>query len=365
MVFVGLDIEEDPHYGGIYRAALQQPPVLETLVGIGSRVPRTFGKFNRLGEGLAYDGRFVAFWGAWGATTKTLWLDCPTEGNQLRIAFCLDQVGDDFPVEVPAHQGIFVLDTETGVRWMVARTGPRFDDFLYWNFSGRVPGDEEEEDGEPARWRFAAFVALSALSDGRVAVVFKARRGKLDPIEHDYLDPRDGIYLREGPGNSPVEVVVDTSTPGPVLDAEAPLDSLVTEMGIERDGFRDGWLAISAKMAVAGATEEEGMAGIYLTRAPSGGGPPEFTSPEPGATLTGPSQLFRWTANGTRVIEWWLFAGSRPGARDYFDSGSLGVATFVNVVGLPADGSAVHVRLWYRSGPDWEFVDAQYVAGGP
>ena len=40
--------------------------------------------FNRLGEGVSFDGRFVAFWGAWGAETKTLVLQCPTEGNQDR-----------------------------------------------------------------------------------------------------------------------------------------------------------------------------------------------------------------------------------------------------------------------------------------
>jgi hypothetical protein len=372
MVFVGLDVEEDPHYGGIYRAALQQPPVLETLVGIGSRVPRTFGRFNRLGEGLAYDGRFVAFWGAWGAKTRTLWLDCPTEGNQPRTAFCLEEVGDNFPVEVPAQQGIFVLDTETGKRWMVARTGPMFSDFVYWNFSGRVPGDEEEEDGEPARWRAASFVALSALPDGRVAVAFKARRGRLDPVEHDYVDPRDGIYLREGPGNAPIQVVVDTNTPGPILDAEAPLGSFVTEMGIERDGFRDGWLAISAKMEVPvppeteeGEEEEEGMSGIYLTRAPSGDGPPSITSPVPGASLTGSTELFRFTTNGATVNEWILYAGSRPGGKDYFESGSLGTVPFATVTGLPTDGSAVKVRLWYRTGAHWHRVDAQYVAAMP
>jgi len=40
----------------------------------------------------------------------------------------------------------------------------------------------------------------------------------------------------------------------------------VTEMGIERDGFRGRWLAIVAGMG----TEEAGWAGIYVTAVPEG-----------------------------------------------------------------------------------------------
>ena len=43
----------------------------------------------------------------------------------------------------------------------------------------------------------------------------------------------------------------------------------MTEVGLEREGLRGNWLAISAKMAVEGSTEEEdGMAGVYITRVP-------------------------------------------------------------------------------------------------
>ena len=268
-------------------------------------------------------------------------------------------------MEVPARQGIFVLDTETGHLFLVARTGWTFSDFVFWNFSGRVPGGEDEEDGEMARWRSSSFVAVSRLSDDRVAVAFKARRGRLDPANHDYVDPLDGIYLRDGFAEGPFEIVVDTRTSGLVLDADAPVDSVVTEVGLERDGFRGDFLAVSASMTVPGASEEEGMAGIYLTRVGARGGIPSIATPPPSATLAGESQLFRWTTNGARVIEWWLFVGSRLGARDYFDSGSLGVVTFAKVSGLPTDGSAVYVRLWYRSGPDWEHLDATYRAQGP
>ena len=44
--------------------------------------------FNGLGEGGAFDGRYVGFWGAWGTETRTVRLYCPTEGNKDRIAYC-------------------------------------------------------------------------------------------------------------------------------------------------------------------------------------------------------------------------------------------------------------------------------------
>ncbi len=41
----------------------------------------------------------------------------------------------------------------------------------------------------------------------------------------------------------------------------------IVSLGIERDGFRNGRLAIAASMA----TEEEGWAGIYIARVPEPG----------------------------------------------------------------------------------------------
>jgi hypothetical protein len=56
---------------------------------------------------------------------------------------------------------------------------------------------------------------------------------------------------------------------GIMLDPEAIDDSgalplPVTEMGLERDGFRGNSLVINASMG----TEETGWAGIYLTEVP-------------------------------------------------------------------------------------------------
>ncbi len=88
---------------------------------------------------------------------------------------------------VPVHQGIFVHDTNTGQTLAVAKTGSGFDEFLFWNYSGKTPctggGHSEEgaeDDGEPARWRSSAFVAVSTRGSGATFnAAFKARKGEL------------------------------------------------------------------------------------------------------------------------------------------------------------------------------------------
>jgi hypothetical protein len=266
MVFAGYDNEDAPTYGGIYQAALESNPVLKTLVGIGMEVPGEPGQtFTGFGEGLAYDGRYVAFWGSWGTEKKLLWLDCPTDGNKDLLAYCQEFVGDNFPVEVPVNQGIFVHDTVTGRTWMVARTGANFDDFLFWTFSGRPPGtgSGDESDGELPRWRSSAYLALSSALEGGVMVAFKARTGEVDPVEHSYVNPVDGIYLGNEGG---VSTLLDTTMDGQAIDPEAPVGSVVTALGIEREGFRGTYLGVSATMTVLATSETEeveSLAGIY------------------------------------------------------------------------------------------------------
>lgn len=285
-VFAGFDDEAAPTLGGIYLAPLTgtRPP-LTPLVEIGRRVPGEAAVFNRLGEGVSFDGRYVAFWGAWGSETTTLILRCPTEGNAERIAYCLEQHPDGFTTTVPVHQGVFVHDTLTRRTFPVAKAPEQFADFVYWNFSGRVPdtgggGDDAEEPGEAARWRSASFVAVSGLVDRALPApaslapgfhaAFKARTGEV--VDGAYVEPVDGIYLRRGPGLAPLATLVETGMPGTALDpaavdAETGAVLPITEMGIERDGFRGRSIVINARMG----TEEEGWAGIYLTRVPEPG----------------------------------------------------------------------------------------------
>ena len=84
------------------------------------------------------------------------------------------------------------------------------------------------------------------------------------------MDPVDGIYLSRGPGQGQaVEVVLDTTMDGQSLDSEAPVDSTITELGLEREGLRGEWLVVNAKMGVEGGEEEDDMAGVYVTRVPT------------------------------------------------------------------------------------------------
>ena len=266
VVFAGFDNEETPTYGGIYLAPLTPGPTLQKLVGIGDAVPgEANATFNKFGEGLSFDGRYVSFWGAWGNETKTLWLDCPKDGNAALLAYCAEFVGDNFPVQVPVNQGIFVVDTTTGLVSRVARTGENFSDFLFWTFSGKPPGvgGSDESDGEVPRWRSSAFSALSQDLKGEFLVAFKSRTGTLDPVENTYINPVDGIYMGNG---AQVDAMLDTNMLGQSLDAAAPVGSKISALGIERESFRGSWFTVTATMLEP--VSSESLAGIYLTRFP-------------------------------------------------------------------------------------------------
>ena len=169
----------------------------------------------------------------------------------------------------PGASGIFVYDTDRADRaW--PKTPNDFDDFVYWNFSGRTPGTGEgDNDGELARWR-------SAELRGR----FRAGRRVLSLFDADLprrLQGQDrrggnGAYgirstasTRKPPWKAQIVTVVKTGMDGTLIDPEPVFETTslpVTEMGLERDGFRGNSLAINVGMG----TEEAGWAGIYLTK---------------------------------------------------------------------------------------------------
>jgi hypothetical protein len=272
VVFTGLDNEEAPTAGGIYMGKVGTDRSLTTLVAIGDTVPGvtngTGNKLNLIGEGLSFDGRYMSFWGAWGTEKRTVTLNCPADGNVAVRNFCalqtpLKEPGLDPTVpgnhtgvttrEVSVHQGIFQKDTLTGALKLVAQTGPEYEDFLFWNYSGNAGQDgnvvTEEEEG--ARWRSTAFIA----SDGQ-KVVFKAQ--ETDNVFGLYLD-RD-----VSDANDPYALLTSEMF-GEVLDSAATGLS-ITALGIERDSFRNGWLVINASMEGTINGEDLGWAGVYLTQ---------------------------------------------------------------------------------------------------
>ena len=263
MYFVGSDDEDNPSLGGIYRAKMRDKEAqrLTTLVGVGDQVPGEAPGtgFRKFGEALSVspDGGYVSFWGTWGteATEKTLL--CPEDGNADLIAYCNENYPGGQVVSIPVHQGIFIYDVTGGKLHAIAKTGQDgMEDFLYWVFSGSPPGvgGNEEDTREPPRWRSSAFTAASFTEKRNYAVAFKGTQAGLP-----------GIFLKVG--SASLLTVARVGDPGQSIDPAAPAGSLVTAIGIERDGFRGSNLAITASMLYETSDESLGWAGIYLTKA--------------------------------------------------------------------------------------------------
>ncbi|RFF28733.1 MULTISPECIES: hypothetical protein [unclassified Wenzhouxiangella] len=86
----------------------------------------------------------------------------------------------------------------------------------------------------------------------------------------------DGIYLREDFNSpAPLKTVAEVATtPGQLLDPDAPADSRVSSVAIERDGFRNGRIAIAASMLYIDPIdpeETESWAGLYTAEVPVDG----------------------------------------------------------------------------------------------
>jgi hypothetical protein len=195
-VFAGYDNEQTPTKGGIYRARLgKKPIVLETVVKIGDRVPGATGqKFRRFGEAISVssNGRHVLFWGGWG-TDRPVTLICPAEGNAAMREACnkAEPTGT-----VPKYQGFFLRDMQSRTTIVIAKTGDVVDgrtikDFVYWNFSGRVPGkghggeEDPEETLEMARWRSTSFAAVSGSGAPGMTVIKASFEDNNDVLENE------------------------------------------------------------------------------------------------------------------------------------------------------------------------------------
>ena len=170
--------------------------------------------FNKFGEALSVgsDGRYVAYWGAWGTGTTPKTLYCPQDGEANVIAYCL-QYANGTVVNVPVHQGIFVIDTRNNTNTAIAKTGQYgMQDFVYWVFSGQPPGTGggDEGDGEPPRWRSSAFAALSGKFPYGVRIAYKANRSGVD-----------GIYMYRNKW-APFVTVAEIGASGTAIDPLAP-----------------------------------------------------------------------------------------------------------------------------------------------
>lgn len=276
VVFVGLDNEGAPTMGGIYMAPVADKPALTPLVTIGQLIPNKLGTaldgtstFTQIGEALAFDGRYVAFWGAWGQDFAThggmhaIQLPCPTDGSKALQAACMagsDKDSNGNPTGltteyVPDNQGIFLVDSQHPTNiWMVAQgydsgtsgqAGIPFNGFMYWTYSGSPQGG----DAEPPHWRSSAFAAV----DGSRGVIFKGSPTAAS-VSGIY-----GVPFASGALGAVFKVIA-TGDPMTTLDAAAPAGP-ITSVAIEREGLRNGWLTLTASSA--------DWAGAYVTYFPS------------------------------------------------------------------------------------------------
>ncbi|MBI5687758.1 MAG: leucine-rich repeat protein [Verrucomicrobia bacterium] len=85
----------------------------------------------------------------------------------------------------------------------------------------------------------------------------------------------------------------------------------------------------------------------------------QMTSPVNGATLSGASTTFSWSA-GTGVSQYAMWAGSTPGSHDLY-AAALGTNR-TQTLTLPVDGGPVYVRVWSCISNEWKFNDYFYTA---
>jgi len=89
---------------------------------------------------------------------------------------------------------------------------------------------------------------------------------------------------------------------------------------------------------------------------------PQMVNPSPYSTISGIAQKFSWDSGGADVERYWLYVGTAPGLGDIANSDELGKNTEFDVIGMPADGSTVYVRLWYSISSQWFYADSNYTS---
>ena len=153
-------------------------------------------------------------------------------------------------------------------------------------------------------------------------------------------------------------------------------------VGTSQAGDQFGWsVAVSGDTVVVGAYLEdsatfgvnsaanEGAAdsgAAYIFSLPGGGivggSKAVMTSPAAGATLSGASVTFTWSAV-SGAVAYWLDVGSAQGQANLFGQ-NVGLATSQTVNGIPTDGSPIYVNLWTLLDGAWQYNLYAYKAGG-
>ena len=111
-----------------------------------------------------------------------------------------------------------------------------------------------------------------------------------------------------------------------------------------------------SSISTSGAT----MTFDFTASGGSGGTPAAMTSPTNGATLSGSSQTFQWSA-GTNVTQYRLWVGTVLGSTDLYNQ-STGTTQQATVTGLPTNGGTIYVRLNSLIDNAWQYNTYTYTA---
>ena len=271
VVFAGYDNEAKPTLGGIYRAQTgqQADQARESRLRRRPGARRGGQKFKTFGEAvsLSSNGRHVLFWGTWGTETYDVRVFCPNEGNAAVRAYCQKVTGiGGMVMKVPVHQGFFVSDMQLGTIVPIAKTGSDgLKDFIYWNFSGRAPGHGRWRGGTARTSRNRLAGARRRLARCPQPASRACRRSRRAPSTARTASTSATSCHRSWAN---IVTLLETGMPGSRRGSRRPRSEPTSRrVGIERDGFRGQWLAVTVGMAAEGGSEEEsGWAGVYTAR---------------------------------------------------------------------------------------------------
>lgn len=277
VVFVGYDKKTAPTMGGIMMAPVSALPTITSLVKIGDLVPgSTTDTFTQFADPVAFDGRYVVFWGAWGTDMISKTLSCSDIQDPAMSSFCSTTVypTGSTTVQVPAHQGIFLYDTQAeGAPIALAVTGSGFNNFAYYTFVGSLPEEgaptdvggggqgggggetETEVPLEAPGFVLTPNVAVAGQSGSNYTAVFKGNTGSVD-----------GIYMATGSGLEAapaLTTVLDTTMAGSKVDYNAPDTTQIKSLDLEHVGMSGTWLTIGSSLYDS-ATQST-LPGLYYT----------------------------------------------------------------------------------------------------
>ncbi|MGD0497240.1 MAG: SBBP repeat-containing protein [Bryobacteraceae bacterium] len=102
----------------------------------------------------------------------------------------------------------------------------------------------------------------------------------------------------------------------------------------------------------------------YKAAAPApAAGAPALLSPASGSTLAVSTVMFQWSA-ASGASEYWLNLSKVAAGGTELFNGSVGTSVTKTLANLPTSGGSVYVRLWWKTGSTWRYLDYKFKAAG-